>query len=201
MRLYATSTSPYARKCLLVAHERKLIDRLAIVLVDNLASAELARENPLNKVPALVLDDGSRLIDSPVICEYLDSIHADRPLIPPAGPARWRALSEQALADGICDAAVLRMVEGRRPKELQSAEWVAKQTRKITQGLDELAQVIAGRALDDATTIGDLAIVVALAYLDLRFPGDEWRATRPALADWFIRTSDREGFRATAPPA
>jgi glutathione S-transferase len=200
MKLLATNTSPYSRKVLMLAHERGLMEMLTFVLTD-MAGETLARENPLNKVPALVLDDGTSLFDSPVICEYLDSGGGGGPqLFPPVGPARWQALREQALADGICDAAVLRMQEGRRPAEMRWDQWVARQTRKIEQGLDEFERL---RQINPppgaALTIGDLALLSALGYLDLRFPDDDWRSKRPRLSAWFDRFSDRDSFRATRP--
>jgi glutathione S-transferase len=199
MKLLATNTSPYSRKVLMLAHERGLMEMLAFVPTE-LASESLAHENPLNKVPALVLDDGTSLFDSPVICEYLDSGGEGPRLFPPVGPARWQALREQALADGICDAAVLRMQEGRRPAEMRWDQWVARQIRKIEQGLDEferLRQI--NPAPGAALTIGDLALLSALGYLDLRFPEDDWRSKRPRLSAWFDRFSDRDSFRATRP--
>lgn len=199
MKLLATNTSPYSRKVLMLAHERGLMEMLAFVPTE-LASEALAHENPLNKVPALVLDDGTSLFDSPVICEYLDSGGEGPRLFPPVGPSRWQALREQALADGICDAAVLRMQEGRRPPEMRWDQWVARQVRKIEQGLDEferLRQI--NPAPGAALTIGDLALLSALGYLDLRFPEDDWRSKRPRLSAWFDRFSDRDSFRATRP--
>jgi glutathione S-transferase len=199
MKLLATTTSPYSRKVLLLAHERGLLSLLTIVPTD-LASEALARENPLNKVPALILDDGSSLFDSPVICEYLDGIGAGPRFFPAPGPARWQALREQALGDGICDATVLRMQEGRRPAELRWDQWVARQTRKMEQGLDEFERSKADRVVPDAAlTIGDLTLLATLGYLDLRFPEDAWRAKRPRLSAWFDRFSDRDSFRATVP--
>jgi glutathione S-transferase len=199
MKLLATKTSPYSRKVLLCAHERALMETITFVPTE-LASEELARENPLNKVPALIFDDGTSLFDSPVICEYLDGLGSAPPLFPPPGPSRWQALREQALADGICDAAVLRMQEGRRPVEMRWDQWIARQTRKIEQGLDEFERgKVASAAVDARLTVGDLALLSALGYLDFRFPDDPWRAKRPRLADWFTRVSDRESFRSTVP--
>ena len=197
MKLLATTTSPYARKVLLCAHECGLKDKITFVTTD-LASAALAAQNPLNKVPALILDDGTSLFDSPVICEYLDTLHSGPRFFPAPGPARWQALREQALADGICDATVLRMQEGRRPPEIQWNQWVERQTRKMVQGLDEFERTVSASASAPGT-IGDLALLATLGYLDLRFPGDAWRGQRPRLSAWFDRVSDRDSFRATVP--
>ena len=139
MRLYFSPTSPYVRKVMVTAIECGLEGR--IEKIENPGGPDetaLARANPLAKVPALVLDDGSVLYDSPVICEYLDSLHGEALVFPAKGPERWTALCRQALADGILDAAILRRMETMRPAEQQSAEAAAKQWRKVTRALDAL---------------------------------------------------------------
>src|SRR5215813_1681367 len=101
MKLRYSPASPYVRKCLALAHEAGLagrIERVPTVTAD--PASGLAKDNPLGKVPALVLEDGQAIFDSPVICEYLDSLHDGPKLFPPAGAARWTALRHQALADG-----------------------------------------------------------------------------------------------------
>jgi glutathione S-transferase len=194
IRLHTSKTTPFGRKVLLLAHEVGLFDRLTIEIVADTASDELARVNPLNKIPTLELDDGTTLFDSAVICEYLDSMHGAR-LHPATGPERWRALRVQALADGICEAAVLRLLESRRPPSFQWPEWVARQRRKVIQGLDELER----ETLSHTPDVGTLAVLAALGYLDFRFAEDRWREGRPRLAGWFVAASDRASFRATAP--
>jgi glutathione S-transferase len=194
MRLLASHTSPFGRKVLLAAHELGLADKLEFVVTEP-NSEPLVRENPLGKVPALVLEDGTALIDSRVICEYLDALAGGQRLFPAAGPARWLALRQQAVADGMCDATVLCMQESRRPANLQSSDWVTKQTKKVRQALAELEkQPPAG-----ATTIGTLAVLVALGYLDFRLANENWRAGHPRLAAWFAKASDRDDFRQTSP--
>jgi glutathione S-transferase len=194
IRLYTSNTTPFGRKVLMVAYEIGLADRLAVEIVTDTASEALGRVNPLNKIPALVLDDGTTLFDSRVIADYLDGLHGAR-LHPAEGPERWRALRLQALADGICEAAVLRLLEGRRPPTLQWPDWVAKQRRKVTQGLDALES----EALPHTPDIGVIALLAALGYLDFRFAEDAWRKGRPRLAGWFASCSDRPSFRATSP--
>ena len=177
----------------MVAHEVGIADRLQIQIVET-SSEELGRVNPLGKIPTLVLDDGTTLFDSRVICEYLDNLHGAR-LHPPDGPERWRALRLQALADGIADAAVLRLLESRRPPAFQWSEWVAKQQKKVIQSLDVLER----ETLSQAPDIGTLAVLAVLGYLDFRFAEDVWRKGRPRLAAWFTTASDRDSFRATTP--
>ena len=193
MRLYTNPTTPFGRKVLLVAHESGVADRLNIEIADT-ASEDLARVNPLNKIPTLTLDDGTNLFDSRVICEYLDSLHGSR-LHPADGPERWRALRLQALADGICDAAVLRLLEGRRPPAFQWPDWVARQRKKVTQSLDLLER----ETLPHTPDIGTLALLAALGYLDFRFAEDAWRQGRPRLAAWFATASEGPSFQATMP--
>ena len=116
MKLRYSPTSPYVRKVTVTAQETGVqprIERVPTVTTD--PASGLAKDNPLGKVPTLILDDGERLYDSPVICEYLDGLHGGAKIVPPAGPERWVALRRQALADGILDAAVLRLMETRRP--------------------------------------------------------------------------------------
>src|SRR5471030_171866 len=114
MKLRYSSASPYVRKVMIVAHEGGLAERIETVatsVVPVKANDALKAENPLVKLPSLTTDDGITLYDSPVICEYLDSLHAAAKMFPPAGPARWTALRRQALADGILDAAILTRYE------------------------------------------------------------------------------------------
>lgn len=199
LTLFSSPTSPFVRKVLMVAHETGLIERLQLQPTDIWAAGtELHQANPLGKIPALILDDNRSLYDSPVICEYLDTLHEGLPLFPAVGPARWTALRRQALADGICDAAVLRVLEARRPEEKRSAEWVERQQSQIRRSLDVL-EAETGTLPSELLTIGELSILSALGYLDLRFAHENWRVGRPGLTAWFMRASDRPSFRATAP--
>jgi glutathione S-transferase len=207
MRLYFSPTSPYVRKVMVTAIETGLESRIdKIVSPGGPDEAALARANPLAKVPALVLDDGDVLYDSPVICEYLDSQHAGTPVFPAKGPDRWTALRRQALGDGILDAAILRRMETMRPAEQRSADAAAKQERKVTRGLDALeaeAEAEAGQLANPLGKpgIGDIAAACALGYLDLRFAAEDWRAGRPALAAWYEGMAKRRSLRETQPAA
>jgi len=205
MKLRHSPTSPFVRKVMVLAHEVGLAARIETVpTAPGADEATLARDNPLGKVPALVANDGTVLYDSPVICEYLDSLGDGVRAFPAAGAARWTALCRQALADGILDAAVLRRYEEMRPAARQSAEWIDRQRRKLTRGLDALeADAAAGRLADPAGafSIGDIAVACALGYLDLRYPGEDWRNGRPALAAWYAEAAKRPSMTATAPVA
>jgi glutathione S-transferase len=200
MKLRYSSTSPYARKVLVCAAERGLSETIEIIATvpGNLESG-LRAENPLDKVPALITDDGMALYDSPVICEYLDSLPGGPALFPPAGADRWRALRLQALADGLLDAALASVMESRRPEGERSAGFVTLQKGKINRALDEMNADIA--ALEGALHIGIVTVGCALGYLDLRFADDDWRKDRPALDAWFEGFSQRPSMTETAPPA
>ncbi|MEO5338677.1 MAG: glutathione S-transferase N-terminal domain-containing protein [Magnetospirillum sp. WYHS-4] len=196
MKLRHSPTSPFVRKVLVTAIETGLRGRIEIVPADVWsAGTDIVEDNPLGKVPALVLDGGETLYDSPVICEYLDSLHDGAKLFPPAGGARWTALRRQALADGLTDAAVLRRLEIKRPPELRSAAWIDRQAAAMGRALDALDDE--ADRLGQGPTIGHVAIACALGYLDLRFDADGWRRTRPALADWYDVFSQRRSMTAT----
>ncbi len=199
MRLRYTPTSPYVRKVSATAIELGLGARIERVPTDTLdPSSDLSEYNPLGKVPALILEDGQVLFDSPVICEYLDSLHDGPKLFPPSGPERWSALRQQALGDGILDAAIDRMIESqRRPEALRWRGWIAKQAGKMTRALDRLEAEADG--LDGPPTIGQITIGCALGYPDFRFADDAWRAKRPKLAAWEKGFAARPAMRETVP--
>jgi glutathione S-transferase len=199
LKLRWSPTSPYVRKVMMVLIERGLEDRVERVATDPWsADTDLPEDNPLGKVPALTLEDGTTLFDSPVIVEYLDSLGDRAPLFPPAGPARWTALRQQAIADGICDAAILRRLESMRPDGEKSANWMERQRKAVARSLDLLEAEAA--SLAGELTIGNLAVLVALGYLDFRFGHEDWRQGRPVLTEWFSKASDRDSLRRTVPP-
>jgi glutathione S-transferase len=201
MKLYMSVTSPYVRKVRILARETGLAARIEEIpaSVSPIApDARVSRANPLGKVPALLLDDGSALYDSAVICEYLDGLHAGRPLFPAPGPARWTALKLQAEGNGLLDASVLARYElALRPEPLRWPEWIAGQKAKVTGVLDALEG--AADTLAGDLTIGGITVACALGYLDFRFADDAWRAGRPRLATWFATVSARESLRTTMP--
>lgn len=185
MKLYFSATSPYVRKCLVVAHELGVAERITL-LPSNAhpvqRDATLVAQNPLGKVPTLVTDDGQVLYDSRVICEYLDACFGGS-LFPRDGVARWQALTLQSLADGMLDAALLaRYEEAARPEALRWAEWSAGQLDKLHTSLAALEAApaqLAGRV-----DIGTLALGCALGYIDLRFDRLGWRGRYPQVATW-----------------
>ena len=198
MRLHWSAASPYVRKVMACAIARGIEDRIERVETNPHASPPaLLEDNPLSKVPALVTDDGLALFDSPVICEYLDSIGDAPPLFPPPGRARWVALRLQAIGDGILDAAVGRRMQQQWPMDEGRAHFHARQRAAISRALDVLEREAA--SLEGPWTIGSLAVGCALGYLDFRFAGEPWREGRPHLAAWFARASAEPPLARTVP--
>ena len=202
MQLLYSPNSPYARKARVIIHELDLKPRVEDVIVTLPADAKLRAVNPLGKIPALILDDGSVIYDSPVICEYLDEFGKGK-FFPRASllreaQGRWRALTLQALGDGLADAVVRRNQEKRLPAEKQSAEVIERQTKAI-----ESAFGVADRAaakFPAEPTIGEVAIACAIGYLDLRAPEDGWRGRYPNLARWLETFAQRPSMQTTKPP-
>jgi len=198
MILRFSHTSPFARKVTALAAETGLASRIEAIKTNAWDPAtDLPKDNPLGKVPALVTDDGQCLYDSPVICEYLDSLHNGRRLFPASGPARWTALRRQALADGILDAGLQCVIETlRRPAEFRWEGWVERQKVGIARAIDQLE--LEADDLSKQFTIGELTIACALGYLDFRKILD-WRQGHPKLADWYAEVENRPCLAATVP--
>jgi glutathione S-transferase len=203
MKLWHSPPSPFARKVRACAIELGLAGRIDMIetrVAPNKPNLELARENPLIKVPALATDDGTVLYDSRVICEYLDALAGGGRLFPAAGAARWDALRRQALGDGIIDAGVLRRYElALRPEALRWDEWLAGQLAKVDHALDAAEREAGGWG--EAFDIGHVTLACALGWLDFRFPASGWRDARPRLAAWFGRVSARPSLVQTVPSA
>lgn len=201
MKLYHAPTSPFVRKVMVVAHEAGLVDEIEIVF--NAASpvsrnGELASSNPLGKIPALLLEDGTALYDSPVICEYLAARGSAPSLFPPNGPKRWEALTQQALGDGLLDAALTVRYEAvMRPAEKQWPVWRKAQLAKIEGALQRIEAIVL--TLDAAMTIGSITMGCALGYLDFRFAELGWRDRCPHAAMWFAAFDARPSMAATRP--
>jgi glutathione S-transferase len=180
--LRSSPASPFGRKVKIAAAVLGLSDKIEIVAADtNDPSEPLRQQNPLGKIPTLVLRDGTTLFDSRVIVEYLDHLAGGGKIIP-AGEERFAQLRLMALADGLCDAALLQVYEVRfRPEANRDSAWVANQAGKVARALTALE--ISPPTLGDTPRIGEIALACALGYLDLRFEG-KWRADHPALGAW-----------------
>lgn len=199
MKLRYSTTSPYARKCWVVAAETGLESRLDFVVTNAWSpDTDLSRDNPLCKVPCLITEGGEALFDSPVICEYLDSLHDGQKLFPPVGGARWEQLRLAALADGILDAALVKRLEATmRPEDKRWSDWTDRQTRAITRALDVMEEECAGWGRD--FLIGQIGAAVALGYLDLRFAAEDWRTAHPNLARWYAEAAKRPSMVKSEP--
>jgi glutathione S-transferase len=199
MKLFHSATSPFVRKVLVCAIERGLddrIERLPCSASPVKADPRVLACNPLGKIPALVTDDGMVLYDSPVICEYLDRLGEWARLFPEQGPARWNALRDQALADGLLDAAVLlRYEQLLREEACRSQAWIAGQHAKLRSALAAIDATEYGERVD----IGTIAIGCALGYLDFRFPDLDWRTACPRADRWFKGFAARESMQRTVP--
>ena len=198
MKLFYSPASPFARKVRLAASVRGISNQIELLATDTMASPpELLAANPLSKIPALVRDNGATLFDSPLICEYLDTVGEAPPLFPASGEARWTALRLQALADGMMDAAVAAVYEGRRPVEDARSANIARQKAAIARALD-FAEAEAD-TLEAPWTIGSVTLVAVLGYLDFRLGADGWRTGRPRLAAWYERVSAEPLIAESAP--
>jgi glutathione S-transferase len=202
MKLFTSPPSPFGRKARITAAMKGLLDAIEIVTADTNppGNAALLEQNPLGKIPVLVLDDGTRLFDSRVICEYLDSAGAPGTprLLPAAGPERWRTLTRAALADGITDAGVLIVYEKRfRPETHWNPGWVARQQSKVDAGLDMLeADPPEWAAHPDYSHV---ALACCLGHFDFRHDS-RWRVTRPRLVSWLERfAAEVPSFAETMP--
>lgn len=200
MKLHWSPRSPYVRKVMIVLEETGLTDRVECVRTVVSATQpveELFADNPLNKIPTLVLDDGFAIFDSRVICEYLDTLHDGPKLFPAGGPEWLLAVRNLAFGDGLVDVAMVRNGEKRKPPERRTPEIIASNERKTRETLDRLERDVA-MLTDRPYDIGHVAIGTAIAYIDFRLAEDSWRDGRPRLAAWYEEFSARPAVSSTA---
>ncbi|MCX5511925.1 glutathione S-transferase family protein [Kaistia algarum] len=195
--LRSSDASPFGRKVKIAAHILGLFDRLQIVATDTADPSDAIRQqNPLGKIPALILEDGTVLYDSRVIVDYLDHLAGAGRIVPIEAARRYPALVMQALADGILDAALLQVYEKRwREAPLHSERWTEHQAGKVARGLAALAET----DLSGETHVGHITVACMLGYLDLRFAG-AWRADYPSLVAWLDDFAERTPSFATTRP-
>jgi glutathione S-transferase len=192
LTLRSSPASPFVRKVRIAASVLGLDRDIAIEPADTMNPSDTVRQqNPLGKIPALLLEDGTVLFDSRVILDYLDHRAGGGRIVPTDARARFSALRLQALADGLMDASVLLVYEGRwRPAERHERKWVDHQADKVARALAALEA--SPPALTAPPDVGQIALACALGYRDFRFEG-KWRADHPRLVDWL------EGFAARVP--
>lgn len=193
MKLHWSPKSPYVRKVMIAAHELGLADRIELVrsvAVMTRPNAALMADNPLSKIPALVLDSGEPIIDSLTICEMLDHLAGGGRLFPPPGPARWTALSRHALCNGLLDLLILWRNEREKPAERQLAEWLDAFALKTDATLARL-EMLAPEFAQGPFGIAQIGLGCVLGYLDFRFAHLDWRRDHPGLAAWFAEFAAR----------
>ena len=195
MKLLWSSRSPFVRKVVVVAHELGIAEQIALERV-RVTSGEtndaVMRINPLNKIPTLLLDDGTVLIDSPTIAAYLDETYGKGELFP-RDARRWQVARLQALGDGIMNLNIARLGEKNRSAGAAEA-FMSAFHAKSNATLDMLEAETNSLA---PLTIGSIAVAVALAHLDFRFAEDGWRDRRPKLSEWHASFVERPSMRAT----
>ena len=203
MKLIGSLASPYVRKVRVVLAEKKLDYQFEL---ENVWAADttISQWNPLGKVPCLIMEDGTTLIDSRVMVEYLDTLTPVCKLLPPNGRDRADVKCWEALADGMLDAAVsVRLERTMRPQALQSEEWMARQMRKVDLGLKALSERLGDQPYCAGIhySLADVAVGCALGWLSFRFPEIGWRDDHPNLARLFDKLSERPSFKDTVPSA
>lgn len=204
MKLMYAPASPFVRKVRVTAIELGLDGEIELVpteVAPGKPNGAYARDcNPLRKIPALVTDDGTAIYDSTVICEYLDARAGGGRLIPASGDDRWRVLTLNALAQGMCEAAVLIRYETfLRPEESRWPTWVDDQWDKIWSGLNFFEGT--PQSLEKPLSLAQLGLGCLLGYLEFRFSGVDWRGDLPNLATWYDVLAERDSFVSTDPAA
>jgi glutathione S-transferase len=201
MKLHWGPVSPFVRKVMMAAHEVGVVEQIELqrsLVAMNAANADVMRDNPLSKIPTLVLDDGQVLFDSDVICEYFDTLHAGTKLIPASAPERWQVLQWNALGSGMLDALILWRNERMRPEAHRSVDTLKTYDLKIHACLAWIEREV--ERLDAAPFgLGHIAIGCVFGYMDVRFADIQWRRAQPRSAAWFERFSARPSAKATDP--
>lgn len=200
MKLLSAKPSPFARKVRVALIEKAISFEIIVDAPWN-ANSRASSMNPLGKVPALDVGDGRVFYDSKVIIEYLETLGRPPALLPENPGARVEHRQVEALADGVCEAVVLTVVERARKSSLQSEAWIARQLGKVRSGIGEAAKLLGGRHwfVSDELGLADVAVGCMLAYVELRVPDVEWRKTHSMLDDFSGRVEARPSFQCTRP--
>lgn len=197
MKLYISVPSPFARKCRIVAHEKGLADRIEEIVVDPYANAaELLAANPLVQVPTLIAEDGLPINDSPVICEYLDTLGEGPRLLPADGPDRLRVRRLETLGNQALEMGVKRLLELRRPEAERSPTWIARWTTNMGRALDALE---AARPDPARLDVGVITAAVAVTWIGFRHPDFDLATGRPELMALQAALETRPSFVETRP--
>jgi len=200
MKLYYAAASPFVRTVMVCLHETNLINQVTIeeVAITPVSPGDtVPTKNPLGKIPALERDGGPTLYDSRVICRYLDDLATAN--LYPQPPMLWETLTLEATAQGIMEAAVLMVYEGRvRPEDKQYDGWLDAQWSKVSRALDAVESRWMSH-LAGPLDMAQIAMACALGYLDFRHPDKDWRAGRPSLAAWEAKFAERPSMKASIP--
>lgn len=203
MKLLSAPASPFARKVRIVLAEKRIdcdIERVDVQPADNPVIAH----NPLGKIPALVLDDGTALYDSRVIVEFLDNASPIARLIPEDNRERVAVRCWEALADGVLDAGLLVRYESLRPENERSATWVDRQAARVRRGLAQMQKDLGAKAwcVGERYTLADIALGCCVGWIGFRKPaGIDWRAEYKALARHYDKLLERPAFADAVPAA
>lgn len=201
MLMHWSPRSPFVRKVMIFAHEvgiAEQIETVRTVVAASQPNTELMKENPQSRLPTLRLADGTVIYDSPVICEYFDTLNAGPQLIPLAWPERLVALRRQSLGDGMLDTLLMWRGEVTRPPAQQSIKHMQAWKLKTNVSVDMLEEE-ADALASSAYSIGHIALGVALGYIDFRFPELKWRSGHPKLAAWHKEFEARPAVKANEP--
>ena len=203
MKLIGNFTSPFVRKVRIVAAEKRMEYEWELAMPWE-PDSQVSQHNPLGKIPVLILDDGTTLFDSRVICEFLDNVSPIAKLLPQGNRERVEVKCWEALCDGIMEAGILARLElNRKRKSERSQAWIDRQMAKVQRGLDameaDLAKAAGHWSCGNHFTLADVAIAACTGFLDFRYPDLDWRADRPHLAKLAARLAERPSVAETVP--
>ena len=198
MKCYMTGNSPYARKIRVAAIESGLGDEVEWVTLTREERAELVPAmNPLGKVPVAVLESGQVLLDSPVICAYVDSLNKGPKLIPESGDERWAVLTLEALGDGLGEAVIGVSQEAQKPDDKRTQGVVDRQAGKANSGLAALDKQAGD--FNEPPLMGEISVACALGYMEYRDVVPGWRDNYPTLSGWYANILKRQSFILSTP--
>ena len=198
MKLFSRPASPFVRKVRVMARDIGLVDQIDEIILASPEEmyAEMPKYNPLGKIPALILDDGTVLYESKVICEYLDSLHDGEKFFPSELNIRWKTLLLQGLADGIGEAIITAwMNKFNRPEKFVYEPAISFQLEKVERGLLDINGQVGD--FNKLGRIGPLSVACTIGYLDFRFPDLGWRDQNQELAKWYLTFCELPSMKAT----
>ena len=198
MKLFSRPASPFVRKVRVMARDIGLVDQIDEIILASPEEmyAEMPKYNPLGKIPALILDDGTVLYESKVICEYLDSLHDGEKFFPSELNIRWETLLLQGLADGIGEAIITAwMNKFNRPEKFVYEPAISFQLEKVERGLLDINGQVGD--FNKLGRIGPLSVACTIGYLDFRFPDLGWRDQNQELAKWYLTFCELPSMKAT----